>query len=190
MNKLLKRNISTLFLLSPLGINYNEFDSKGFVEAYIKDLDKEDYDKFYVLLLFKLEDNQSEIFKQLSENKNFVEDYDYDGYVVFVYVFPEDFQQDYEYITKGQYSKVSEEFKKTFPERVLHIPAKGKGYYANSFPYKVINRFDYLIKDLSRFFGSDITSDMEYWKAFDINKETLNISKIKENEKHNEGVLE
>lgn len=189
MNSLLKRNVSTLFLLSPIGINFEELDYKGFVDAYIKDLEKEDmYDKYYILLLFKLEEDQSDIFKELSENKYFVEDYDYDGYVVLVYVFPEEFQEDYDHIVKGEYSKVSDEFRKMFPKRVLHIPKKGKSFFQNSFPHKLINRFDYLLGDLSRFFGTEITPNMEFWKAFDFEKETLNISKIKENEKHNEGV--
>lgn len=181
---LFSRTVTTTFLLTPLGINFEEYKFKGFIDAYVGDFNKEDYGDYFIFMLFKLEDLD---IKELIKNPNYVEDYDYNGFVVVVFLYPEKFRMDYDLIKEGKYSKVSSEFKKSFPKEIYFYDSETKRkFLGNSYIYKVINRFAYIADDLAEMLWVEVTPEMEYWKGFELERETLDINKIYE--KYNEGV--
>ena len=176
----LKDNVSTFLLLSPLDINYLEWLDSGFINAYIGDVNRQELGE-KIFMLFEVKDGVK--LDELYANKYFLEDYDYNGWYVLVFNFPEEFQRDLEFVKKSEYSKVSKEFKEKFPKKIIYIDEKSKRrYLANSLAHKIINRYSYLLEDLSEFFGMEITEEHEFWKFFSEDSETLDIELFTKNE--------
>ena len=179
--RLLKRNVSTLLLLTPLELSYDILDYEGLVEAFVADVDREDLENT-VICLFRIgniKDLQKFIEDRLSVNPTFIEDYDYNGYVAVAFKFPEKYLADYELIKESKYSQVSEGFKKLYGEKMQFRDERtGKFFEGRSTPYRIIYRNKHLLTDMANYLGisEDDLEGQEAWKRFDYNKETLDIS--------------
>ncbi len=150
-------NITTTFLVRPLGVMDktetaadNKLKQIGFVQAFIKDAQREDVFKYPVLLVFKITDSlENEFLEEFIANEylkaktpnprrgTLVLDYDYTGYVVLVYEFPEYYRDDYETIVAGKYSHTSEEFKHIFPMKMATPGGRGE---TTSYTHQIFNR--------------------------------------------------
>jgi hypothetical protein len=178
-----KKTISSIFILPTLNINRVFLLNHGFINAYIKDIDKLEYENVF-MLLFKPKNLSlfREFVDDLYENFNLIEDYDYDNYVVLVFPLDEKFKSDYKLICLGQYSKLSEEFKNLFPKKILDLNSKSNTK-VESIQHLIFNKDKRLLnfwkKELEVVSLND--SD-EVWFEFNQEKETLNINKILKNE--------
>src|SRR5690606_25446976 len=100
-----------------------------FINAYIKDVQREvQYDNAVYLLFkpknFKVFDYFLE--EEYQRSSFLLDDYDYDGgFVVLVYELEQYFKRDWDRIKKGQYSKTSDEFQELF-QKVKKIKINGK----------------------------------------------------------------
>jgi len=125
MNPLsLNKNKTTAFAM-PLalkGFNANQIVTDGFINAYIADIDKPEWDD-YILLVF--EDKRE--FETLQEVE-----YQRDDDYIYVFNIPDDLLDDYFKIIKGEYSEISEKAKQ--------IILSFWGVEEDSTLYKVLNR--------------------------------------------------
>lgn len=180
---ILSRSISTIFLIRPIGLSVEILEKYGFINAYIGDVDCENQYNCCVFLLFKPLD--MDLFMDFIENErdlnSIIEEYDYSGgYVVIVYKFPNEFKNDYELVKKGLYSKTSKEFQKLFP-KVIKIVKNGKHRDEISLQFRIFNRTQDLVNFWEDKIGYRFTKDQEVWEGFHLDRETLNIKKLKEN---------
>lgn len=108
--------------------NMDILRKSGFIDSYIKDknIDQDlllvDSNTRLLFLLFKNNKMKMseiiEIIKELSViNINIRYSYELiNNYFMIVVDFPKEFNQDYDNVIKGRYSKLSEDFKKAFPQ--------------------------------------------------------------------------
>lgn len=179
----LTRSMCTLFLVRPLGLLLSDIEKYGFINAFISDVNEEHQYENCVYLLFKPSD--MDLFMDFLERerdlRNVVEDYDYEGgYVVVVYMLPSKFYKDYDLIKQGLYSKTSRAFQEVFP-KVIKIVKNGRHRDEISLQYRIFNRTQDLINFWEEKLGVRFSSDQEVWEGFHLEKETLNIDKIKSN---------
>lgn len=173
---------STLFLLPGLGIKEEEVRFRyGFINAYLKDEDREPYERG-VYLLFKPE-NVIEFEHFLEREKRrtaqLIEDYDYrGGYVVLVYVFPEEYLHEWKLFLKGRYSKFRDKYKVLLPDIESKVDADGMPFTEMSIQYMIVFKADALKAYLEKRLGEELEEDAEYWGKPSVKKETLNINKI------------
>lgn len=182
----IKKNITTIFMVPTLKVPKDALKSNGFMNAYIKDADRDDDYKDAIYLLFK--PNDLDKFREFLEDeyertKNIIEDYDYeDGYVVVVYQLNERFKKDFELIKRGKYSKTSEDFQKLFPKTVT-IYKHGLARDEISLQYRIFNRADDLIEFWEKKLGVNLEiiagDEFEVWEGWDDAREILQIDKIK-----------
>lgn len=182
----IKKNITTIFMVPTLKVPKDALKSNGFMNAYIKDADRDDDYKDAIYLLFK--PNDLDKFREFLEDeyertKNIIEDYDYeDGYVVVVYQLNEKFKKDFELIKRGRYSKTSEDFQKLFPKTVT-IYKHGLARDEISLQYRIFNRADDLIEFWEKKLGVNLEiiagGEFEVWEGWDDAREILQIDKIK-----------
>ncbi len=173
-------------MLPTIGLSKDILTKNGFINAYSHDDGKEHPYENCIYVLFKPDD--IDIFRdfvsgQYTDNDNIVEDYDYDNeYLVAVYKLNEDFKKDFDLVRKGKYSKTSKYFKDLFPEKVKIVVNSYKTEQL-SLQNRIFTRSKDLVEYWETKLGLVFTEDMELWEGFDIEKETLNIKKIKEYEK-------
>lgn len=176
---MLTKTITTVFMLPTLKIGRENLSSSGFINAYLLDIDKDNYpDCIHVLFkpsnigLFR------EFFNEQLKRDDLVDNYDYeDGYVVLVYKLPEKFKDDFELIQQGKYSKTSTEFKNSFP-KAIKILKEGLHRDELSLQWRIFKRSNDLIEYWEERMGVRI-KDEEVWDIFEIEKETLDINKLK-----------
>lgn len=179
----LKRSISTLFMVKPLGIGIDKLDKVGFINGFIKDVNHDCIYEDCVYLLFKPFD--MDVFRDFIENEyerteEIVEDYDYEGgYIVIVYKLNPKFKKDYELIKQGLYSKVSKGFQNLFP-KVVKIMKNGKHRDEISLQYRIFNKTQDLITFWEEKLGIRFSNNQEVWEGFHEERETLNIKNIKQ----------
>lgn len=179
----LKRSISTLFMVKPLGIGVDKLEKVGFINGFIKDVNHEcDYENC-VYLLFKPSDMdvfRDFIEEQYEKTKDIVEDYDYEGgYVVVVYKLNPKFKKDYTLIKQGLYSKTSKNFQNLFP-KVVKIMKNGKHRDEISLQYRIFNKTQDLISFWEDKLDIRFSNEQEVWEGFHEERETLNIKNIKQ----------
>lgn len=179
----LTRNITTLFLIRPLGIAYADVQKYGFMNAYTKDVDQNYYSDDLVHLLFKPSnmDSFNDFLEKERDTKDIIDDYDYEGgYVVIVYQNNPLYKSDIDLVKKGLYSKTSKAFQEIFP-RVVKIVKNGRHKDEISLQYRIFNKTQDLINFWEEKLGITFTLDQEVWQGFHEEKETLNINHIKQN---------
>ena len=118
-----RENISTIFLLPTLQIKKdlkNAFRKNGFMASYIYCNQYNFCNCFKPLfLLFKPQSFSVEFYRfnvEMEKSPNFVETVDLpEQQVLMVFKVPKLFENDYELIEMGRYSKTSAEFRKLFP---------------------------------------------------------------------------
>jgi len=179
----MKHTITTIFVVPTLGISRDGLDTNGFINAYSKDLGRDEQYENAVYLLFK--PKNTEKFKdfvdyEIDRKGPFIDDYDIEeGFVVLVYSLSERYLKDFELIRKGQYSKTSEEFQSLFPKtkRIYH---KGKPKDEMSLQHRVFTKDKSLIDYWEEKIGIRFRGDMELWEGYNEENEVLDMEKLKE----------
>lgn len=186
LKELFSFNISTLFLLQPLGLQWKELRTIGFCNCYLRDEAHPEYEGLQVvMLLFEVKDQDGfRLFvdKEKERTPHFIDEYDHeDNYVVLVYDFPDDLTEDYERIKRGEYSKLSQKYQATLQQTVevtilgsTGLPSRKKSHTTQ---YMIIRKTPEWKALLEDYFGSDINFDdgREFWKVMDMTEETITI---------------
>ena len=174
-------------MVPTLKVPKDALKSNGFINAYIKDADKDVQYEDSIYLLFKpenLDKFREFLDSEYERTKNVIEDYDYeDGYVVVVYQLNKKYKKDFMLVKEGKYSKTSDEFQKLFP-KVVKIFRNGLNKDEISLQYRIFNKNEDLVEFWEEKLGihlqSVIGKDFEVWEGWDEIKEVLEINKIKE----------
>jgi len=159
----------------------------GFINAYVRDVRKEDHYDECIYLLFKPENLDK--FREFLDNeyertKAVIEDYDYeDGFVVVVYKLDDKYKNDFVLVKQGKYSKTSKDFQKLFP-KVIKITRNGLNKDEVSLQYRIFNKAEDLVSFWEDKLGIDLIEivgdDFEVWEGWDESKEILELDKIKQ----------
>jgi len=180
----IERTISTIFFVPLLKINSEDLniEKHGFLNAY-QFIKGEEPDLNEVYLLFK--PSNKERFNEFLDGEywrtdEIVEDYDIsEGFIVLVYKLDEKYKEDFELIRQGKYSKTSEKFQSLFP-RIKKIMRNGLYKDEISLQYRIFTKAQDLRDYWEERVGQSFKPDMEVWSTFEIEKETLDITKIQE----------
>ena len=180
----LKRTITSIFIVPTLGINRNSLKENSFLNGYVEDASKDVQYSKCVYLLFRptdLDKFRTFLDGEYERTQQVIDDYDYeDGYVVVVYELNQKFKRDFEFVKNSKYSRTSEEFQKLFP-KLIKIKKDGVNREEVSLQYRVFNKTEDLRKYWEEKLGVDFDEEWEVWDGFDIDKETLNLDKLKQN---------
>ena len=179
----IKKTITSIFIAPTLKIPKEPLLKNGFINAYIKDGEREEQYEDCVYLLFH-PDNVDKFREFLDEEyertKSIIEDYDYEGgFVVVVYKLNPKIKKDFELVKNGQYSKTSKEFQDQFPKSVK-IVKDGLRRDEISLQIRVFKKTPDMIEYWENKLGIIFTPEYEVWGALDIEEETLYIEKVKE----------
>lgn len=171
-------------MVPTLGINKELLTDNGFINGYSRDGNRDvQYDNS-IYLLFKpknLDKFRAFLDGEYERTKAVIDDYDYEnGYVVVVYELNTKFKKDFNLVREGLYSRTSEDFQAKFP-KVVKIKRGGLHKDEISLQYRVFNKTEDLRKYWEEKLGVEFDEDWEVWDGFDLDKETLNLDKIKEN---------
>jgi hypothetical protein len=183
----IKKNITSIFMVPTLKVPKDALRGNGFINAYVRDVRKEDHYDECIYLLFKPENLDK--FREFLDNeyertKAVIEDYDYeDGYVVVVYQLDDKYKNDFVLVKEGKYSKTSLQFQKLFP-KVIKITRNGLHKDEISLQYRIFNKAEDLVSFWEDKLGIDLVEivgdDFEVWEGWDESKEILELDKIKE----------
>ena len=183
----IKKNITSIFMVPTLKVPKDALRGNGFINAYVRDVRKEDCYDECIYLLFKPENLDK--FREFLDNeyertKAVIEDYDYeDGFVVVVYQLDDKYKSDFVLIKQGKYSKTSAQFQKLFP-KVIKITRKGLHKDEISLQYRIFNKAEDLVSFWEEKLGIDfaeiVGDDFEVWEGWDESKEILELDKIKD----------
>jgi len=181
-----RNTITSIFLVPTLKIDRDKLKANDFINGYISDARKDVQHKDAVYLLFKPKDlDKFRIFldEQHDKRKDIIDDYDYeDGYVVVVYKLNSKWKKDFLLIREGLYSKTSKEFQNTFPKIISVTGEKGIKKQSPALQHRIFSRSSQLIEFWEEKLDIKFTEDMEVWDGFIIEKETLDLDKIKTEE--------
>lgn len=179
----IKKTITSIFMVPTLNIPKGVLKDNGFINAYIKDDNRDvQYDNsVYLLFQPKNVDKFREFLDtEYERTKNIIDDYDYpDGFVVVVYKLNTKFKDDFALIKKGKYSKTSPAFQKLFPDKV-NFKVEGLNKEEWSIQYKVFNRTQDMIEYWENRLGVVFSEDQEVWHMFNEENESLDLDKIKQ----------
>lgn len=177
---MITKTITTVFMVPTLEISKEELVNNGFINAYIKDEQKDEYPGCIHLVFHPDNVDRFREFleKEQERTPNVVDNYDYDGgYIVVVYKLNPEFDKDFELVRQGKYSKTSKEFKNLFPKAVK-IMQHGLHRDEISLQWRIFKRTTDLVEFWEDKLGVDI-GDLEVWDTFYEEKETLNINHLK-----------
>jgi len=182
----LKKTITSIFMIPSLKIPRDALKNNGFINGYLKDVDKDIQYENAVYILFKpkdLDKFREFLDGEYERTKDIIEDYDYDdGFVVVVYKLNPKFSKDFNIVKTGKYSKTSKEFQAFFP-KVIKINSGNIVRDEISLQYRVFNRTEDLIEFWEDKLGVVFDDRHEVWYGFNEEEEILNINKIKEHVK-------
>lgn len=169
-------------MVPTLKIPKDALRENGFINGYVKDGSREVQYDGCIYLLFQpkdLDKFREFLDSEYERTKAIIDDYDYeDGYVVVVYELNSKFKKDFLLVKEGLYSQTSKEFQNLFP-KIIKIK-KGSFYKDEiSLQYRVFNKTADLVQFWEEKLGVQFDSDQEVWEGFDIDKETLDINKMK-----------
>jgi hypothetical protein len=175
-------NCSTLFLLQPLGLNKQQLDGYGFVNAFLEDGGNENvYEGTVLFLLFKprsLEKFKYFVDTEKVRTPGFVDEYDYEGgYVVLVYELPLEYHADYELFKQGKYSQFSDKLKKAYPKE----RSFGGSGPLPTIQWMIVNKYPEWkqIVETSLLIEPPLDAAAELWQAPNMEKERLIIENLK-----------
>ncbi len=180
----MKRTITSIFIVPTLKIDKDKLSNNGFLNGYVRDVKREVQYENCIYLLFK--PNNMIRFKAFVDNeyirtKSIVDDYDYeDGFVVLVYKLNMKFEEDFDLIKLGKYSKTSEKFQELFAKTVTVENKVGGKKDLPSLQFRIFNKSDDLREYWEDKLSFNFKDDMEVWRIYEEEKEELDIDKIKE----------
>ena len=172
--KILKENTNaTLFFMPIFGIDDKTLKKIGFINAYTQDKDKayEENGIYKIHALFRPDTNGFADFKTITKKLEaagiLYDEYDYeDGYIVLALNFPERFNEDYDHIMNGKYTKVSRELVKKYPEKTIKMKS-GKRIEDYTIQYHIFNRTPGMRGFIQEELGIDEIKredkEFEYW---------------------------
>ncbi len=170
-------------MVPTLKIPKDALKDNGFINGYVRDGNREVQYENCIYLLFQpkdLDKFREFLDSEYERTKDVIDDYDYeDGYVVVVYQLDPKFKKDFGLIREGLYSRTSSSFQALFP-KVIKIRKNGLHRDEISLQYRVFNRTEDLVKFWEDKLGVEFDDDQEVWHGFELDKETLNIQKLKE----------
>lgn len=183
---MLKKTISSIFLVPTLKINREKLEKCGYLNGYVRDVNRDmNYGENTVSLLFH--PPNKELFQEfvdaeyLKSGSDLIDDYDLgEGYVVLVYNLKKKFKDDYKLIKQGKYSKTSDEFQELFPKVTKIVSKLGLHRDEVSLSHKIFKKTDDLRSYWEEKLAVDFKENMEVWDGFDENNEVLDIEKIKQ----------
>ena len=178
-----KKTITSIFMVPTLGINKELLKDNGFINGYCRDGNREIQYEGSIYLLFKpksLDKFRAFLDGEYERTKDVIDDYDYeDGFVVVVYELNKKFKKDFNLVREGLYSKTSSEFQAKF-SKIIKIKSDGSYRDEISLQYRVFNKTEDLKTYWEEKLGIEFEDDWEVWDGFELDKETLNLDKIKE----------
>jgi hypothetical protein len=178
-----KKTITSVFMVPTLKIPKDALKDNAFINGYVRDGNREVQYENCIYLLFQpkdLDKFREFLDSEYERTKSVIDDYDYqDGYVVVVYQLDPKFKKDFGLIREGLYSRTSSSFQALFP-KVIKITKNGLHRDEISLQYRVFNRTEDLVKFWEDKLGVEFDDDQEVWHGFELDKETLNIQKLKE----------
>lgn len=179
----IKKTITSIFIMPTLKIGRERLLGNGYINGYIKDEGKDVQYQNAVYVLFKpkkMDAFRDFLDEEYARTNQIIDDYDYpDGFVVVVYNLDEKFKKDFLLIKEGLYSKTSKEFQAQFP-KIVKLFKNGLHKDEISLQYRVFNKTEDLKKYWEEKLGVEFDDTMEVWDGFNIDKETLNLNKIKQ----------
>lgn len=191
MKEIYSKTITSIFIMPTLNINREDLYKNKFLNAYLGDVDKEEYHEEDVIFLLFHPENlnvfRSFLSSQYENHKDIIDDYDYDkGYIVVVYNLNKKLKKDFDLIKQGKYSKVSDEFKELFPLKVINYSKKSNPQQS-SLQHLIFNKDPKLLRFWEKELDTSTISklNLEIWREFNTKSEILDIEKIIENEKNN-----
>ncbi len=178
-----KHTITSVFIVPTLSIGRDKLLDNGFINGYIKDVNRDIQYENAVYLLFKPKDLdrfRDFLDGEYERTKSIIDDYDYeDGYVVVVYEVNPKLKDDIELVKQGKYSQTSKKFQSIFPKSI-QIKKNGLRRDEVSLQYRVFNKTDDLRQFWEDKLGVELDEEMEVWHGFFDEFEILDITKMKE----------
>jgi hypothetical protein len=180
-----KKTITSIFIVPTLKIDKNQLKINNYINGYLSDVRRDIQYKDSVYVLFKpgnLNTFREFLDKEYERTRDVLDDYDYeDGFVVVVYKLNSKWKKDFLLVKEGLYSKTSEEFQRLFPKTVeitRNFLRKDEISLQHRIFKKTQDLKDYWEDKLDIIF----TDDMEVWEGFHIEKEMLDLDKLKQEE--------
>jgi len=177
-----KKTITSIFMVPSLNIPNDSLKENGFINGYIEDAERDFQYLDSVYLLFLPEDivNFREFLdSEYERTEQIIEDYDYEGgFVVVVYKLNPQWNDEFELIRKGRYSKTSKNFQKLF-KKVVKIKKNGLHRDEISLQYRIFNKTEDMIEYWKNKIGIEWEDHLEVWEGYDREKEILYINEIK-----------
>lgn len=140
---------TSMFLLPMLDISISNVDVKPyFVNAFINDTEYPNDFVRPIFVLLKTDSYQNVGYRKLTllltRKENYIASYSSgknkeDHLIMFVFLCPDKFKDDYYKFKKGQYSQFSAEYKKKFPKTA----SDSKGQHVISITHAVVNKTDF-----------------------------------------------
>lgn len=170
------KTVTTIFMAPTLKIPKDALKENGFLNAFVKDLNKDIQYENAVYLLFHPKD--ADKFREFLDGeyertKDIIEDYDYpSGFVVVVYKLNPLFKEDFGLIRRGKYSQTSPDFQIQFP-KVIKIIHNGLHRDEISLQVRVFKKTEDMVKYWEEKLGVTFSKTQEVWEGFDEKKEVL-----------------
>ena len=175
------KTITTIFMVPTLKIPRESLQENNFINGYIKDESRDIQYENAVYLLFKPEDLDK--FREFLDTEyertgSLLDDYNIDtDYVVLVYKLNEEFNNDFNLIRQGKYSKTSPSFQNLFP-KVIKIVKGGLHKDEVSLQHRIFNKTEELTKFWEDSLNVTFEKEYELWYKFDEELETLKPEKL------------
>jgi hypothetical protein len=179
IKELFKLNCSTLFLLHPLGLSRKQLQGTGFINCYLRDKNKPEYEGLNVVFMLFLPKAQDK-FRYFTESEKartplFIDQYDLeDGYTVMVYELPENMADDFELFKQGKYSQLSDTYLASLPKQVA-VPTKNGYQTSNTVQWMIIGQLEEWRDLLETEFNAPVERDTEMWQKMSWEDETISI---------------
>jgi hypothetical protein len=181
----ISRTIASIFIVPTLKISRDDLKENGYINGYVSDVRRDAQYKNAVYLLFKpdnLDKFREFLEKESERTKLLIDDYDYeDGYVVVVYTLDNKWKKDFALIREGLYSKTSKEFQDLFP-KVIKIMKNNLHRDEVSLQHRIFRKSEDLRQYWEDRIDTSFDDNMEVWQGFQIENETLDLDKIKQEE--------
>jgi hypothetical protein len=181
----LKKTITSIFIVPTLKINRDKLKENGYLNGYISDVRRDVQYQNAVCLLFQptnLDRFREFLIDESERTRQLIDDYDYeDGFVVVVYTLDNKWKKDFALVREGLYSQTSKEFQDSFP-KVIKIIKNGLHRDEISLQFRIFNKTEDLRKYWEDRLDMEFTENMEVWEGFQIENETLDLDKIKQEE--------
>jgi hypothetical protein len=160
----------------PESLKY-KFKSFGFVNSYLFANDDDKKYGFEVIYLrfkpFSYDAAYAAFAAALTNNENFIEEYDLKKETVYVFRIPRKLRTDFYLFLKGKYSKLSDSYKKHFPmERYFRGPVGEPMKEPSSF-HQIFTKAAELKKQWEEKLGVELDPDQELYDKVNKDKETL-----------------